>query len=50
MSEEFDRGLLGIGVVIWFIGLPLWLIVTSVVLIRRSGRSTTALMQTAEAP
>ena len=50
MSEEFDRGPLGIGVVIWFIGLPLWLIVTSVVLIRRSGRSTTALMQTPEAP
>ena len=35
MSEEFDRGPLGIAVVIWFLGLPVWLIATSIVLIRR---------------
>ncbi len=35
MSEDFDRGPLGIAVVIWFLGLPLWLIATSFVLIRR---------------
>jgi len=35
MSEEFDRGPLGIAVVIWFLGLPLWLIATSIVLLRR---------------
>ena len=35
MSDEFDRGPLGIAVVIWFLGLPLWLIVTSIVLLRR---------------
>ena len=35
MSAEFDRGPLGIAVVIWFLGLPVWLIATAIVLIRR---------------
>ena len=39
MSQDFDRGPLGIGVFMWFIGLPVWLIVTSVVLVRRSRRT-----------
>lgn len=38
MSQEFDRGPLGIAVVIWFLGFPLWLVVTSIVLIRREAR------------
>lgn len=40
MSAQFDRGPLGFGVVIWFVGLPLWLIATSVVLWRRGARDT----------
>lgn len=38
LSEDFDRGPLGLAVVIWFVGLPLWLIATSIVLIRRGAR------------
>ena len=38
MSKDFDRGPLGVAVVIWFVGLPLWLIATSIVLIRRGAR------------
>ncbi len=35
MSEEFDRGPLEPAVVLWFLGLPLWLIAASIVLGRR---------------
>ena len=31
-------GPFGLAVVLWFIGLPIWLIVTSIVLLRRGGR------------
>ena len=39
MSQDFDRGPLGFAVVIWFVGLPVWLIATSIVLLRRSGQA-----------
>jgi MFS family permease len=35
MSRDFDQGPFGFAVVVWFIGLPLWLIATSIVLLRR---------------
>jgi hypothetical protein len=35
MSEDFDRGPLGAAVVLWFLGLPLWLVAASIVLVRR---------------
>jgi hypothetical protein len=43
MSRDFDQvhragGPFGFAVVLWFIGLPIWLIVTSIVLLRRGGR------------
>ncbi|MEK6274958.1 MAG: hypothetical protein AABM30_06410 [Actinomycetota bacterium] len=38
MSEDFDHGPLGIAIFIWFVGLPLWLIATSTVLIRRGAQ------------
>jgi hypothetical protein len=43
MSRDFDQvhragGLFGFAVVLWFIGLPIWLVVTSIVLLRRGGR------------
>ena len=38
MSQDFDRGPLGIAVVVWFLGLPLWLVATSIVLIQRGAR------------
>jgi hypothetical protein len=41
MSQDFDRGPLGVAVFIWFIGLPVWLIATAIVLIRR-GRGDVA--------
>jgi hypothetical protein len=35
MSRDFDQGPFGFAVMIWFIGLPIWLVVTSIVLLRR---------------
>jgi MFS family permease len=35
ISQDFDRGPLGPAVVLWFLGLPLWLIAASIVLARR---------------
>ena len=42
MSQDFDRGPFGFAVVIWFVGLPLWLIATSIVLLRRSRQADAA--------
>jgi hypothetical protein len=38
MSRDFDRGPFGFAVVIWFIGLPIWLVVTAIVLLRRGSQ------------
>ena len=42
MSTKLDQGPLGLLVFVWFIGLPLWLVVTSVALLRRREESAAA--------